>query len=100
MKQVDVDVRIWKEAVIAYEKVGLPTGIYVGKATWNYEELRARLQVTRQIKSHTPEHKSEMLLDHSGQLQLGEINTDGAMTFKLNHRKRGWGDLNSVGKIW
>jgi hypothetical protein len=41
-----------------------------------------------------------MLLDHSGQLHLGELNTDGAMTFKMNHRKIGWGDLNSEGKIW
>jgi hypothetical protein len=24
MKQVDMEVRIWKKAVIAYEKVGLP----------------------------------------------------------------------------
>jgi hypothetical protein len=70
MKQVDVEVRIWKEAVIAYEKVGLPLGIYVGNARWNYEELQARLQITRQIKFHTPEHKSEMLLHHSGQLHL------------------------------
>jgi len=54
---VDVEVRIWKEAVIAYEKVGLPSGIYVGNARWNYEELRGRLQVIRQIKFHTPEHK-------------------------------------------
>jgi hypothetical protein len=45
MKQVDVEVRIWKEAVIAYEKVGLPPGIYVGNARWNYEELWARLQI-------------------------------------------------------
>jgi len=43
MKQVDVEVRIWKEAVMAYEKVGLPPGIYVGKFMWNYEEPRARL---------------------------------------------------------
>jgi hypothetical protein len=63
------------------------------------EELRARLKVTRQIKFHTPEHKSGMLLDHSGQLRLVELNTDGAMTFKMNHRKRGWGDLNSVGRF-
>jgi hypothetical protein len=35
MKQVDVEVRIWKEAVITYEKVGLPPGIYVGNARWN-----------------------------------------------------------------
>jgi hypothetical protein len=100
MKQVYVEVRICKEAVIAYKKLGLPPGIYGGEATWNYEELRARLQVTRQIKFHTPEHKSGMLLHHSGQLHLGELNTDGAMTFKMNHRKRGWGDFNSVGKIW
>ena len=100
MKQVDVEVRIWKEDVIAYEKVGLPPDIYVGKATWNYEELRARLQVTRQFKFHTPERKSGTLLDHSGQLRLGERNADGATTFKMNDRKRGWGDLNSEGKIW
>jgi hypothetical protein len=37
MKQVVVEVMIWKKAVTAYEKVGLPPGIYVGKATRNYE---------------------------------------------------------------
>jgi hypothetical protein len=100
MKQVDVEVRIWKEAVITYEKVGLPPAIYVGNATWNYEELRARLQVTRQIKLHTPEHKSEMLLHHSGELHLGELNTDGRVTFKMNHRKSGWDDLTPMGKVW
>jgi hypothetical protein len=61
----------------------------MGNATWNYEEPQARLQLTRQIKFQ------ECYL-----IILGELNTDGAMTFKMHHKKRGWGDLNSVGKIW